>query len=89
MIFSTFDQFVFPNLDWVGSDDKHDRHDLVGFSVRNDLVRYRKGQQLSPNDVGQVHKLDTLMIHGKCDNGRNFETEESDRNNREDHEILG
>ena len=89
MIFSTFDQFVFPNLDWVGSGDKHDRHDLVGFSVRNDLVRYRKGQQLSPNDVVRVHKLDSLMIRGKCDDGRNFETQESNRNNREDHEILG
>ena len=89
MISSTFDQFLFPTLDQVGSGDKHDRPDLFGFSANRDMVRYRKGQQLSPNDVGQVHKLDTLMIHGKCDNGRNFETEESDRNNREDHEILG
>ena len=88
MISSTFDHFVFPTLDWLGSGDKHDRHDPFGFSVQNDLTRYRMGQQLSPNDVVQVHKLDSLMIHGKYDNGRNFETE-GNRNNREDHEILG
>ena len=53
------------------------------------MVRYRKGQQLSPNDVVYLHKLDSLMIPGKYDNGRNFETEENDRNNQVDHEILG
>ena len=65
MISSTFDHFVFPTLDWLGSGDKHDRHDPFGFSVQNIVSPVYLCVRAYANVFLKYVKIETKNDHNK------------------------